>query len=138
MKPVLFAHLPILTTMQPSSAVPVKCDWCPPATNNVALVLDLPGIQGVFVALALAERGYRPVPLYNSLPAPVSAEAAVDVDPMLSALQHQASRLLELRVPLRRHPPLCSTPIARATPKGLRNHSMFPSRAGTVPCSSAP
>jgi hypothetical protein len=35
-----------------------------------ALVIDLPGALGVEVGIIAAKNGYRPVPLYNALPAP--------------------------------------------------------------------
>jgi hypothetical protein len=60
----------------------------------VVLVLDLPGADAVWVGLQAARRGYRPVPLYNALPAPVVGSAAqVDVRPLMAALLAGASRL---------------------------------------------
>jgi hypothetical protein len=75
----------------------------------VALVLDLPGAQGVLVGVALAARGYRPVPLYNAVPLPFGQRfldpltgrvvAAVDVLPILSALRKGAQELAQLNLP---------------------------------------
>jgi hypothetical protein len=75
----------------------------------VALVLDLPGAEGVFTSVALAARGYRPVPLYNAIPMP-NAEllvdllnstnlAAVNVLPILCALRHCSEPLAQLKLP---------------------------------------
>lgn len=36
-----------------------------PAPDRAAIVVDLPGAESAIVGLALARRGYRPVPLYN-------------------------------------------------------------------------
>lgn len=79
-KPVLFAHLlgvresdadllwreacATLTTPPPDLG------WLPPADGTTALVIDLPGAEGVRVGVHLAARGYRPVPLYNAVPWP--------------------------------------------------------------------
>jgi hypothetical protein len=73
-KPVLFAQL----DAQPRTHQPVgdwrhlRTDWAPPP-GGVVIVIDLPGLEAVLMGLALAERGYRPVPLYNCClgPAPV-------------------------------------------------------------------
>jgi hypothetical protein len=76
--------------------------------ENVPLVLDLPGREGVDAALALAERGYRPVPLYNALPlpiqvldpaAPIPARTAVDVRAIMVTLQQGTERLSRLVLP---------------------------------------
>ena len=61
-KPVLFSHLdvtmPEMTIPQPACGV----SGAPPTAERAALVLDLPGAEGVFAGLALAARGYQPVP----------------------------------------------------------------------------
>lgn len=72
------------------------------------MVVDLPGADGVWLGVALAERGYRPVPLYNALPLPsgepildpISGRrvAAVDVRPIISALRHGAQRLIQFQI----------------------------------------
>jgi hypothetical protein len=94
-KPVLFAHypmpfpelsepsLPDLSEIPSGSGGAVQERW--------ALVIDLPGPQSVFVGLALAQMGYRPVPLFNACPPPAnypppSRLAVVDMDSILAAL----------------------------------------------------
>ena len=81
----------------------MEVGWAPPAGENVALVVDLPGNQGVLTGLALAARGYRPVPLYNAVPSPqqsvqleegvIPVVRLVDVRPILAALWHGTTRL---------------------------------------------
>ena len=72
----------------------VDASWIPPAEDNVAVVLDLPGADGVWTGVALAARGYRPVPLYNAVPGPTTGvwigafASLVDVAPILAALWH--------------------------------------------------
>jgi hypothetical protein len=75
----------------------------------VALVLDLPGAEGVLTGLALAERGYRPVPLYNAVPLPNDgpsfnpltgqATSVVNVFPILAALKGGAEKLAQMSLP---------------------------------------
>lgn len=113
-KPVLFAHMDTTFTNvpQPESAVDVSS--FPAADGKTAMVLDLPGAEGVQVGIALAQQGFRPVPLYNAVPLPtkfypfdeeiVIAVAAVDVIPILSALGTETERLAQRHLPLNAPP----------------------------------
>jgi len=107
-KPVLFAcmeHEPLAPASVPAD---LDASWLPPAEDNVALVLDLPGADGVRIGVALAARGYRPVPLYNAVPGPttiavvslgIGASASlVDVAPILAALWHGTPLLQRTRL----------------------------------------
>lgn len=91
-KPVLFAHLPEDLQLFEPEAPPIDVRWAPPADGKTALVLDLPGAQGVHLAIALAARGYRPIPLYNAAPGPRGGfmdwthEPTVEVWPIIDAL----------------------------------------------------
>lgn len=79
------------------------------------MVLDLPRDEGIWLGLALATRGYRPVPLYNALPLPFGMPvfdpssqrpvAAVDVVPIVSALRQGVEQLAVLKIP-REAPPV--------------------------------
>src|SRR6516162_4460105 len=95
-KPVLFAHMNESFVMPLTNEIPTETKWAPNCDLKTAIVLDLPSDEGVWVALALARVGYRPVPLYNALPLPFGAalasgdgqtHAAVNVTPIISALQ---------------------------------------------------
>src|SRR6516162_7026345 len=44
--------------------------WAPDPTDHALVVVDLPGSESVFTGLALARRGYRPVPAYNACSGP--------------------------------------------------------------------
>ena len=70
-KPVLFAHADKATAasdeLTPST---VDASWASVANGSTAVVVDLPGDAGVWFGLALAAKGYAPVPLYNAIPAP--------------------------------------------------------------------
>lgn len=94
-KPVLFSLLPVIPAAGETPAAVVTTGWAPPADGTTALVLNLPGQDGVAASLALADRGYRPVPLYNAVPPPASGPgaAAVDVLSVARALQAGTDRL---------------------------------------------
>src|SRR5262245_6521195 len=112
-KPVLFACMdtepqlpaPTAKVIIPEQVLPTTAVYhfdttqVPPIERNVALVLDLPGAEGVRAGLALASQGYRPVPLYNAVPGPIpsivgsigtgGSIALVDVTQILTALWHE-------------------------------------------------
>ena len=72
-KPVLFAHLSdqVIARLSTEAALaPTFADvgGVARATGTTAIVVDLPGARSIATGLALAELGYRPVPLYNSAP----------------------------------------------------------------------
>src|SRR5260370_21089650 len=106
-KPVLFAHLD--TPSFPLTEAAVEVSWPPAEIEKVAVVVELPGAQGVLVGVALAAQGYRPIPLQNAVPLPFGqrlvdpltgrAVAAVDVLPILSALRKGAEQLAQLNLP---------------------------------------
>jgi hypothetical protein len=108
-KPVLFAHLGAVVDSSEIPAASEDVNWCPPTENKVVLVADLPGADGVWLGIVLAERGYRPVPLYNALPLPGGqpildpltrhAVAAVNVLPIISALRQAAGGLAGCQIP---------------------------------------
>ena len=68
-KPVLFACME-----ERDFSVPPEPGEIPeiifPLESDMAIVLDLPGSLGVSIGMVAARAGYRPVPLYNALPAP--------------------------------------------------------------------
>jgi hypothetical protein len=120
-KPVLFAWMD--EPIPPMTLMEWDTDGLPAAKENVVLVLDLPCAEGVAAGLALAARGYRPVPLYNGVPAPVrtpdpdadlddyedtdeGADAKplprvslVDAEPILAALWHGTGSLWQMKLP---------------------------------------
>jgi len=108
-KPVLFAHTALIPAATESQGPAFDLNWCPTPEEKVALVLDLPGAEGVWLGVALAERGYHPVPLYNALPLPLGEPmldplsgrrvAAVEVVPIVWALRQGAERLAHLQIP---------------------------------------
>ena len=114
-KPVLFAHLGAAPPLPTNTGTPAEVGWAPAVEERTAVVLDLPKDEGVWLSIALASRGYRPVPLFNALPLPFGVPvfdpasqrlvAAVDVVPILSALRQGADQLALLKIP-REAPPV--------------------------------
>ena len=90
-----------------------------------AVVVDLPGADGVSAALGLAELGFRPVPLYNALPAPASVVPMVQV---VSALVAGAEPLAK-RPPAIQAPPAFLLDARRAGPGRTPEHGQFDNRA---------
>lgn len=108
-KPVLFAHF---HSAMPDVSVPETAydvSWATLTNRKAALVLDLPGAEGVLAGVALAARGYRPGPLYNAVPLPSGerlidpmtgrAVAAVDVFPIMIALIKGTEQLAQSKLP---------------------------------------
>jgi len=107
-KPVLFAcsHAGPGFFSQPIAEFDLTA--FPSVEERTALVLDLPGSNGIRAGLALAAQGFRPVPLYNAIPGPSvptlvpqtsNSSALVDVNLILDALQSEAERLRVLNLP---------------------------------------
>lgn len=104
-KPVLFAHIDMALSYVPQGESAVDLNFFPSADGKAAIVLDLPGAEGVHLAVVLARRGYRPVPLYNAVPLPTVMRVldagvaqplgAVDLMPILSALRTETERLAQ-------------------------------------------
>lgn len=105
-KPVLFSFMEWSFSDQPPPPAPTIADCLPPAADRVALVIDLPGAESVAWGLALANRGYRPVPLFNAVPIPVGDRpdfastgpnvVAVDVRPIIAELRRASEPLAQL------------------------------------------
>lgn len=69
--PVLFAQIDCKDENVGASLAYPAIRWHEQQANaETAVVIDLPGAQSIRVALDLAERGYRPVPIINSSPSP--------------------------------------------------------------------
>ena len=97
-KPVLFAQSPTLVSVQgpESQAAAGDVSWLPAASGQRALVVELPGARAASLAVALAERGHRPVPLFNTCDDP---SAVIDVRPLVSELAAAATPLQSRSLP---------------------------------------
>lgn len=94
-KPVLFAQQTIARDdmSSPDEWLNLDCTWAPGAHENTAVIVDLAGRQSMLVGLALAARGYRPVPLYNACS---GVSAVVPMEPILDLIARGATYLAGL------------------------------------------
>jgi hypothetical protein len=94
-RPVLFAQMSPGEDPSPLAAPWSELDvgWLPAAAGDAALVVDLAGDDSVRTGLALAARGYRPVPLFNACTGP---HEVIDQRPILLALRAGAPYLRAL------------------------------------------
>lgn len=67
--------------------------------SDTALIVDLPGADGIKEGVALAGLGYRPVPLYNGTNAQEGAMPLVDNGALAAALQWGALALEKISIP---------------------------------------
>ena len=100
-KPVLFAQAWDAELEPPAQSLqlPTAPPWAPRADGATIIVADLPGSLAVHVAEALAHAGFRPVPLFNAIPAPTTpaddlplSPSIVDVEPIVAALHAATER----------------------------------------------
>lgn len=101
-KPVLFAHL--ATTPVPGGSAErfepgPELDWTRDYRTGTALIVNLPGVAAIEAGVALADRGFRPVPLYNCAATLTGSSVAVDVRPIMTALVRYASAIERQRIP---------------------------------------
>lgn len=94
-KPVLFAHLSAARPVVVNTDIPTT--WAPDPSERFALIVDAPGTEAVDIGLALAVRGYRPIPLFNGCPG--ESQPAVDVAALIGALIAGAARLSAIAIP---------------------------------------
>ncbi len=101
-KPVLFAHLATIPVSGGSTETfrpGPDLDWTRDYRSGTALIVNLPGVAAIEAGVALADRGFRPVPLYNCAATPTGAKSAVDVQPIMSALVRYASAIERQHIP---------------------------------------
>lgn len=99
-KPVLFVQ------SDPPEPVPMPAAELTPAiasggalarSGRAAVVVDMPGAQGIACGLVLAELGYRPVPLYNATTG--QGQELIDLNPIRSGLVEGAALMQAIRLP---------------------------------------
>ena len=73
-------------------------DFIDESFHQAAIIVDLPGDESVEVGLALARRGYRPVPIYNGTIEQENARATVDNQTVGAALLWGAEVLKEIEI----------------------------------------
>jgi hypothetical protein len=102
-KPVLFAAMAkAIIPEAPVAAIdPARLHYIPPADGQHALIVELPGTESIGMAVALAERGYRPVPLFNTTPGQATV---VEVAPIMNGLMRGAELLRSRSLPMEAPP----------------------------------
>lgn len=103
-KPVLFAN----TVTNNSNILNIpEVNWLSPdqVKSDTMVIIDLPGKEGVEEGLALAQAGYRPVPLYNGVYGPNPDNMIVDVSDIIFALYQGADLLFSINANLKNDAP---------------------------------
>jgi hypothetical protein len=95
-KPVAFTGAITDAGLETPMSVPtLAIPGLPESWADAAIVVDLPGEEAVTVGLALAERGFRPVPLFNGT---IGPNAVIDVLQITRALGAAAPLLAEIAI----------------------------------------
>jgi len=90
-KPVAFMNIHAAV---PDGLELPELKWISQAHPSTAVIVDLPGKDGVLEGLALARKGYRPVPLYNGVSYNDASKMIVPVQEIEKALYAGADELL--------------------------------------------
>jgi hypothetical protein len=104
-------------------------DWAPPAESRHAIILDLPEADSVWWGMALALRGYRPVPLYNGTS---GHSAVISVGNIIGALQNVAPELQSLQIP-ENAPPVLLLDANRSGGSSIVSPGRFDNRWAVFP-----
>ena len=94
-KPVLFASVKYKGSFQVKTT---KINWLDNFQSDTAVIVDLPGVDGVEESLALARLGYRPVPLYNGVCGDSQSSMIVNVRNLAAALFSGAELLAPINI----------------------------------------
>jgi hypothetical protein len=128
-KPVLFAQLGRRTAPGEHKTLQTPdVEWAPPASANCAVVVDLPEEMPFLAGVALAGRGYQPVPLYNCCDGP---SPVLDMRKVLSTLCHGSEMLARLPIPATAPPAFLID--ARRFVKGSASPGSFDNRWIVLP-----
>lgn len=71
----------------------------PQADGKTAIIVDLPGTDSIEMGLALAKKGYRPIPIYNGVEEQQGARATTDNQSIDVALFYGAKELEQISIP---------------------------------------
>lgn len=94
-KPAVFATFAEWPVPPPEPPGYPETSWAPPADGRTAIVVDVSDGEAVAAGLALAAKGYRPVPLFNGCAA---GSMVVDVTRLAVSLASGAAVLRGLRL----------------------------------------
>jgi hypothetical protein len=97
-KPVLFAQAPVDEAItSPISSPPSlpSIPW-PASSENLAIVIDLPGVASARLAVPAAQHGFQPVPLFNTTH---GQSAVISVLPIVRTLLDDTAELVAAALP---------------------------------------
>lgn len=125
----LAAEVPTPLPRPPLPAPP----WLAATSDRPAIIVDCAGPDSVDIGLALARAGFRPVPLFNSLPAPRSCvidgvPSRVDAHAILAALIATAPELSARAIPVDA-PPAFLLDSRRGETGGITRYPYFDNRS---------
>ncbi len=97
-KPAFFLQIqPSLTTAQGRGEIEgTEPPWLSSVSDRTAVIVDLPGVEGIRLGLGLAMKGYRPIPLYNAWDHP---KAVLNLKPLHEALVSATEELRRISIP---------------------------------------
>lgn len=128
-KPVLFASM----TMEEFREVEVpalpEVEWASRLDKSTAIVVDLPGEESILTALVLAQKGYRPVPLFNCCKGPAML---INVS-SLTRLLVTGARIISESSIRPDAPPVFMLDSRRMEAGGVTNYGKFDNRWCIVP-----
>jgi hypothetical protein len=70
--------------------------WLSGLSRQTAVILDLPGVEGVQAGIDCARNGYRPIPLYNAW---AHLHRVLDLQPLHDALASSTGELDRIQIP---------------------------------------
>lgn len=98
-RPVPFVAMGAPYSPGPAAEAPLPAADYIKAETDTAVVVDLPGAGGVFEGVALAGRGFRPIPLYNGTSGQEGGMAIVENREIEDALLWGARELQRRDIP---------------------------------------
>jgi hypothetical protein len=102
-KPILFATMPAhIDSTAGTGAQPPAADWNLPPSHDTALILDLPSEASIHAAIALSQKGWQPVPLFNGCHNSnigFQARPIIDTAPLSQALALATPTLRQCSIP---------------------------------------
>lgn len=129
-KPVTFVGAMLPSPGDPPVEIPrITFPGLPESWTQSAIVVDLPGQEAVGMALALADRGFRPVPLFNGT---VGPNAVIDVVQITRALGAGAGVLSQINLEPDAHPAFLLD-SRRAEPIGAGEPGRYDNRWVVLP-----
>lgn len=103
--PILFAQIRCEDTSNSGFVSPPAGKWVSVEfEQGTAIIIDLPGPESIALGIALARRGFRPVPIFNSTAGPMispagNANTILDVSGIQREICAESPALKELSLP---------------------------------------